>query len=397
MADNQDALIQSFCDVTGADPQSARHLLEASNWDLQIATEQFYEGGDDDDVADQMDEDEDEAFARAPSQPAAAAASSDKSKSKAKGSGGAKIRTLGDLSTNDEEEEEEDEKPQDFFAGGEKSGLAVQNPGEASARKGGDLIQDILKRAAEGGQRRRQEEQEAPPPRRFTGSGHTLGNEDNDSVEVPDPNASAPRPRASVIRTLTFWRDGFSVEDGPLMRYDDPANREILQAIENGRAPLSLMNVEPGQPADVNVFKRLDEDYIPPKKKFVPFSGQGQRLGSIQPGEPSTSAAPAAAPAAVAAPAVAPTHAPTASNVDESAPTTNLQIRLGDGTRLVRRFNHTHTVADVYSFVNASSAASRGRNYVLQTTFPTVELKDMDKTLKDVKLINAVVVQKWVS
>jgi UBX domain-containing protein 1 len=27
-----------------------------------------------------------------------------------------------------------------------------------------------------------------------------------------------------AIRRLTFWRDGFIVEDGPLMRYDDPAS-----------------------------------------------------------------------------------------------------------------------------------------------------------------------------
>lgn len=172
------------------------------------------------------------------------------------------------------------------------------------------------------------------------------------------------------------------------MRYDDPANREILQAIESGRAPLSLMNVEPGQPADVNVFKRLEEDYVAPKKKFVPFSGQGQRLGSVTPGEPSRAAAPAPATA---------TFQPTAPsvNVDTSAPSTSIQIRLADGTRLVSRFNHHHTVGDLYSFVNASSVASRNRDYVLQTTFPNKELKDHGQNVKDAGLINAVVVQKW--
>lgn len=177
------------------------------------------------------------------------------------------------------------------------------------------------------------------------------------------------------------------------MRYDDPANREILQAIENGRAPLSLMNVEPGQPADVNVFKRLDEDYIQPKQRFVPFGGQGQRLGSVTPGEPAHSPPPA--PAAVVQPAAAAAPATAAVNVDASAPATSIQIRLGDGTRLVSRFNHTHTVGDVYDFVNASSAGSRSRPYVLQTTFPNKELNDKAQTVKDAGLVNAVVVQKW--
>ena len=178
------------------------------------------------------------------------------------------------------------------------------------------------------------------------------------------------------------------------MRYDDPANREILTAIENGRAPLSLMNVEPGQPADVNVFKRLDEEYVQPKKKFVPFGGSGQRLGSVTPGEPSASAAPpASAPATT--PAAAPAAAPAAVDVDASEPTTNLQIRLGDGTRLVSRFNHTHTVGDIYGFVNSASAESRSRSYLLQTTFPNKELTEKEQTLKEAGLINAVVVQKW--
>jgi UBX domain-containing protein 1 len=179
------------------------------------------------------------------------------------------------------------------------------------------------------------------------------------------------------------------------MRYDDPVNREILEAIEAGRAPLSIMNVEPGQPADVSVYKRMDEDYVAPKKKFVPFAGQGNRLGSIVPGTSLEEAiapqpaAPAAAPAAAAA-----SQAPTVT-VDVASPTTNIQIRLGDGTRLVSRFNHTHTVRDVYDFVNASSPASRSRAYVLQTTFPIKELKKMELTLKEAGLVNAVVVQKW--
>lgn len=37
--------------------------------------------------------------------------------------------------------------------------------------------------------------------------------------------------------------------------------------------------------------------------------------------------------------------------VDSSAPTTNLQIRLSDGSRLAGQFNLTHTVADIYSYV----------------------------------------------
>ena len=37
-----------------------------------------------------------------------------------------------------------------------------------------------------------------------------------------------------VTRYLTFWRDGFSVDDGQLYRYDDPANQTMLNAINSG-------------------------------------------------------------------------------------------------------------------------------------------------------------------
>ncbi|CAZ86320.1 unnamed protein product [Tuber melanosporum] len=388
---DQDSLIQNFCTVTGSDPQQARHLLEASNWDIESATAQFFEANEDDITGvshHHLDSDSDgsEAHYDPPRQaPGGATASSSKSR----------FATLGDLKGKDgEEDENSDDENQDLFAGGEKSGLAVQNPGDP--RNKGHIIQDILKRAAEGGPSRPQDEEAGPSRPRFSGTGRTLGSDDTESVEIPDPDAAIRRTQIpTVTRSLTFWRDGFSVEDGPLMRYDDPANQDVLRAIQNGRAPLSLMNVEPGQPADVNVFRRIDEDYVPTKKKPAPFSGTGQRLGSPTPSALSSSMAPPPANTPPAAPpASAPVPAP-AVDVDDSAPHTTLQIRLSDGTRLRSRFNHSHTVGDVYGFVNGASLESRTRSYLLQTTFPTKELRDMEQTIKDAGLINAVVVQKW--
>lgn len=289
------------------------------------------------------------------------------------------------------------------------SGLAIQEPGKG----GKDIIQNILNKAkldfsshiyeialtnfhcrGEAERRQGQAETSAGPSRpRFTGSGHTLGSDESPSVLVPDTSAPPARAPETVHRSLTFWRDGFSIEDGPLMRYDEPANQEILRAIQSGRAPTGLMGVQQGQQADVHVFKRLDEDYVPPKKKFQPFSGSGNRLGSPTP-EVAAAPIPVASPTSPAPQASAAPTAPQV-NVDPSQPATSLQIRLGDGTRLVSRFNHSHTVGDIYNFVNSASATSRSREYVLQTTFPNKELTDKAQTVKDAGLVNAVVVQKW--
>jgi len=37
-----------------------------------------------------------------------------------------------------------------------------------------------------------------------------------------------------LVRHLTFWQEGFTVEDGDLMRYDNPENSEILAALNAG-------------------------------------------------------------------------------------------------------------------------------------------------------------------
>lgn len=207
---------------------------------------------------------------------------------------------------------------------------------------------------------------------------------------IENPSAPAHQQRAQrVQRTLHFWADGFSVDDGELFRSDDPRNAEILEGIRQGRAPLSIMNVQPGQEVDVEL-KQHEEKYIKPKPQYKPFSGSGQRLGSPTPGVRSDAPAPPSA----AAPSSLEAFKPT---VDESQPTVTLQVRLGDGTRLASRFNTTATIGDVYSFVSAASTQSANRAWVLMTTFPSTELNNKDAILGDLPEFKrgGVVVQKW--
>lgn len=114
------------------------------------------------------------------------------------------------------------------------------------------------------------------------------------------------------------------------------------------RAPLSLLNVRHGQPVEVRVVKRQEENYTPPPKAPPkPFEGTGNRLGSpaAYTPPPASSSAPGAFPSS-SSNAVAPT-------VDASQPTTNIQIRLGDGTKLVAKLNHTHTIGDIRQYIES--------------------------------------------
>ncbi|KAJ7258007.1 hypothetical protein C8J57DRAFT_992964, partial [Mycena rebaudengoi] len=96
------------------------------------------------------------------------------------------------------------EESERWFAGGERSGISVENPNSGRRMPGG-------RRAAEAG---------VPPAQLrplpgavFSGGGHTLGSDDVDSAYVRDPNAIDPTT-APTTRLLTFWRDGFTVEYG---------------------------------------------------------------------------------------------------------------------------------------------------------------------------------------
>lgn len=182
-------------------------------------------------------------------------------------------------------------------------------------------------------------------------------------------------------RVLHIWEDGFSIDDGELRRFDDPANQQALQMIRSGRAPLHLMNVQNNQPVDVKLHQH-EGPYTPQPKKYRPFGGSGQRLGSPVPGAgpPSTSTQSAGAPSVTSS---AGTSSAALPNLDSSQPTITIRIQLPDGTRLPARFNTTHTIGDVYGFVQASSPDTSGRSWVLATTFPNKEHTDKDLVLGD--------------
>lgn len=79
--------------------------------------------------------------------------------------------------------------------------------------------------------------------------------------------------------------------------------------------------------------------------------------------------------------------------VDESQPFTSLQLRLLDGTRLVARFNHSHTVGDIRRFLERARPGATS-SYHLVTSFPPRTLGDLDQTIEQAGLMNAVVMQK---
>ncbi|KAI9369894.1 P-loop containing nucleoside triphosphate hydrolase protein [Aspergillus egyptiacus] len=355
-----DEIVSHFCAMTSARPDEAQEYLATNGWDLEAAVTEFYAEQDETGHAGGQTLGSAEPSAQSSSSTPTQSSSTRRQPPK-------KFATLGDLASGaGDSSDDDDDENQDFFAGGEKSGLAVQNP------------DDLKKKIIEKAKRSQLPPSDESSSRRsyFTGPARTLGGEDMPSRIVDAPGAPAqPQAPPRVRRTLHFWADGFSVDDGDLYRSDDPQNAEILNSIRQGRAPLSIMNAQHGQDVDVEI-KQHDEKYVRPKPKYKPFAGKGQRLGSPTPGI-RTSTPPEPTSAAQSS------SEPPKPNVDESQPVVTLQIRLGDGTRLTSRFNTTHTIGDVYDFVSAASPQSQARPWVLLTTFPSKELTDKAAVLGD--------------
>lgn len=59
----------------------------------------------------------------------------------------------------------------------------------------------------------------------FHGSGNTLSGENVPGVPVPQPPTE---------HTITFWQNGFTVDDGPLRTREDPASDAFLAAVNRG-------------------------------------------------------------------------------------------------------------------------------------------------------------------
>ncbi|XP_025254827.1 NSFL1 cofactor p47 isoform X3 [Theropithecus gelada] len=335
-AERQEAL-REFVAVTGAEEERARFFLESAGWDLQIALASFYEDGGDEDIV---------TISQAtPSSVSRGTAPSDN-----------RVTSFRDL-IHDQDEDEEEEEGQRFYAGGsERSGQQIVGPPRKKSPN--ELVDDLFKGAKEHG---------AVAVERVTKS----------------PGETS-KPRVHVV--LKLWKSGFSLDNGELRSYQDPSNAQFLESIRRGEVPAELRRLAHGGQVNLDMEDHRDEDFVKPKGAFKAFTGEGQKLGSTAPQVLSTSS-----------PAQQAENEAKASSsilIDESEPTTNIQIRLADGGRLVQKFNHSHRISDIRLFIVDARPAMAATSFILMTTFPNKELADESQTLKEANLLNAVIVQR---
>jgi len=366
MAD--DSVIAEFQAITGCDVERAKFFIESANNQLDLAISNFYEndGGDE-----AMDEVVPVPARDAVELPAAADPPAPR----------------GVIHFPDEDSDDSDEEggKQHYAGGSTTSGTAIIGPGG----KKKDIVGKLFKRAREAGAEevRGGEPGSSSGAKAFQTGGFKLGSDEAPSQFVGKAGAGkkTAEPRTFVLR---MWQEGFSLDDGDLRKYDDPANREFLAGIMRGSIPAELIREAQGGEVHVDMEDHRNEEYVKPKRILKPFGGSGQTLGSIAPQVTEASAG------VTSDPAEAESKAKSQAKVDDSKPTTNIQVRLADGSRLILKLNHEQTVGTLRQYICTARPQYSSAPFNLATTFPNKELSDDSQTIKDAGLLGAAVLQR---
>ncbi|MCD7457707.1 hypothetical protein HAX54_035941 [Datura stramonium] len=248
----RDELVNTFCEITSSSKPEALFFLESHNFDLDSAVSTFFENNT---LAAAAADDEGDASApnipaqrrspsrsRSPSPPRPRNPPTSSRGASGRRTGG--IHSFSDLNRRPVTGSGSDsDEPQEYYTGGEKSGMLVQDPSKAND------VNSIFDQA------RQHAAVEGPPAssgsRSFTGTARRLTGE---------TVSAAPQPPESVTHTITFWTNGFTIDDGPLRRFDDPENASFLESIRKSRCPKEL------EPED----RRTSIELIPTRRGGVP-------------------------------------------------------------------------------------------------------------------------------
>lgn len=173
-----------------------------------------------------------------------------------------------------------------------------------------------------------------------------------------------PNSGEEVRRTITMYRNGFIVDDGPYRRLDDPANAEFLRSLAQGVTPRELL-----AEGDVTVglIDKRSEDFV---ERFQSFSGTGASLGTKASGGDGEGDTTTVDPASL------PEQPPA---VDVSQPTTSIQVRLANGKRKVLKINLTATVMDLAAHLRADAGTTPFR---LLAGFPPQPISDLQQSVE---------------
>ncbi|XP_029447196.1 UBX domain-containing protein 2B isoform X4 [Rhinatrema bivittatum] len=280
------------------------------------------------------------------------------------------------------------ENPVQRFYTGNSESSDLQMDAHSKKNDPGKIVNELFKQARELGAVPLDEalrySDDMNKAKSFSGGGYKLGDSSQSRSEYIYGEHHLEFTQDVQI-VLKLWRNGFSLDDGELRSYTDPRNTQFLESIKKGEIPLELQRLVHGGQVNLDMEDHQDKEYVKPRLKFKAFSGEGQKLGSLTPEIVSTPSSPEEEHKSFLNAEVV---------VDELVPTTKIQIRLADGSRLIQRFNLTHRIMDVRHFIIDSRPEFATEDFALVTTFPNIELSDENQTIQEADLLNTVLLQR---
>ena len=182
---------------------------------------------------------------------------------------------------------------------------------------------------------------------------------------------------AERLARITLYSNGFQVDDGPLRDPASPENEQFLRALMSGKVPAELQ--AQGSEVEVDLVDKRAETYeapLPPS--YIAFSGAGNSLspsaGADSSGRFSPDDIPDGEP-----------------QVDLTADTTTLQVRLSTGKKVRMTLNKTSTVQDILRLIKANGGAAGP--FQLSAGYPPKAITDASQSVADAGLVGESITQ----
>ena len=211
------------------------------------------------------------------------------------------------------------------------------------------------------------------------GNNSVVPNREDIFSQAESADSAAP---GEVRRTITMYRSGFSVDNGPHRRLSDPSNAEFLTALARGMVPRELREETEGE-VMVGLVDKRSEEYDPEKHgessatgggeaAFQSFSGEGQSLGAttLQSSDDGV---------------IDPVDMTSPPPVDSDQPSTSIAVRLPNGKRVVVKLNTSQPVSAIGQHIGNQV---EGR-YVLTSGFPPRTIENLGQSVEEAGLKGA--------
>jgi len=240
-----------------------------------------------------------------------------------------------------------------------------------------------------------------PPPNRSSSSAARIGGSGGppsvfDNIvglashqSEPPSETGSGSSKETTSRKISMYRNGFTVDDGEFRDLTSPENLAFIASLERGEVPRELQREQRAgeqRPLHVDILlaDHREEDYVaPPPPPYIAFSGQGAVLRR-DPADAVASEANIFSPELLLDVEISP--------VDESKPTTTVQVRTIQGKKIRIKINQDATVYQLAAMVMRDSGV--GTAFSLSAGFPPVDVLDGSLSVKDAGLVGASITQK---